>query len=155
LYSPQLSSNLEAGRTSQESEPLSRDDVDDPVSVDFEIQLARSAKANLLIVGPEPLVMAVVSRVVPDEDPEVIIPCRTARMQLPRVIAPSGTVVFRDVDALVSCEQRELFEWLEGDGREHQVISTASAPLRPLVEAGEFDAGLYYRLNILYIDLSA
>ena len=34
------------------------------------------------------------------------------------------------------------------------MVSTASAPLLRLVEARAFDAALYYRLNMVYIDLT-
>jgi transcriptional regulator of acetoin/glycerol metabolism len=44
-------------------------------------------------------------------------------------------------------------EWLASSNRP-QVVSTASAPLLPLVEAGVFNDALYYRLNTVYIDLS-
>jgi transcriptional regulator of acetoin/glycerol metabolism len=47
-----------------------------------------------------------------------------------------------------------LFEWLDSTSSGTQVVSTASAPLLPLVEAGAFDDALYYRLNTVYVDLS-
>ena len=35
-----------------------------------------------------------------------------------------------------------------------QVVSTAKAPLFPLVERGAFLDRLYYQLNIVYLDLT-
>ena len=65
----------------------------------------------------------------------------------------TGTLVIREVDALDSTQQRQLLDWL--DGPDHvQVISVASRPLFPLVLCGRFDEGLYYRLNVVYVELT-
>jgi transcriptional regulator of acetoin/glycerol metabolism len=66
----------------------------------------------------------------------------------------AGTLVIREVDALDSAQQRQLLEWL--DGPDHvQVISVASCPLFPLVLCGGFDEGLYYRLNVVYVECAS
>jgi transcriptional regulator of acetoin/glycerol metabolism len=62
--------------------------------------------------------------------------------------------VIRNVDTLSAGEQKTLLEWLESATTRTQVITTATAALTPLVEAGAFDETLYYRLNTVYIDLS-
>jgi transcriptional regulator of acetoin/glycerol metabolism len=74
-------------------------------------------------------------------------------LQLPRLSARPTTVILRDVEALSVDEQRDVFAWLD-QSRTTRVVSTAFAPVLPLVEAGEFDGALYYRLNTIYIDLS-
>ena len=65
-----------------------------------------------------------------------------------------GTMVVRHVDTLVQEDQRRLLDWLERAAGVTQVISTASAPLLPSVEAGAFMQSLYYRLNTIYLDLT-
>jgi len=54
---------------------------------------------------------------------------------------------------LTMAEQRQLLEWLDAPATRMQVISTASMPMLPRVEARTFDETLYYRLNTIYIDL--
>jgi DNA-binding NtrC family response regulator len=48
-----------------------------------------------------------------------------------------------------------LNQWLSvGDGRA-RVVSFASESLLPMLEAGAFDEGLYYHLNVVTIDLTS
>lgn len=63
-----------------------------------------------------------------------------------------GTLILLGIESLDADQQAQLLRWLdEGNGRV-QVASISSEPLFPLVEAGTFDASLYYRLNIVRID---
>jgi hypothetical protein len=66
-----------------------------------------------------------------------------------------GSLVLWDVGSMAPVQQARLLRWLEEcpDGVNVQVASTSSEPLYPLVEAGAFDASLYYRLNTVRIDL--
>lgn len=66
-----------------------------------------------------------------------------------------GTLVLVEVSALNREQQVELLEWLDAYAqRQHvQVVSTTSRALFSLVERGEFLAQLYYRLNVLRLDL--
>jgi len=62
---------------------------------------------------------------------------------------PSGearTLILREAAALHRDEQRRLLSWLN-DADCPQIVTTSSCPLFVLVEAGVFDAALYYRLN--------
>jgi transcriptional regulator of acetoin/glycerol metabolism len=54
---------------------------------------------------------------------------------------------------LSSTEQSALLDWLDRDRRGTQVISTSPQSLVPLVEQGRFSDVLYYRLNLVYIEL--
>jgi DNA-binding NtrC family response regulator len=82
-----------------------------------------------------------------------MIRCRDGLFPLPPS-SQSGIVVLRDVDALKPEEQVGLLNWVDSARNRRQVVSTASAPLLPMVEARAFDAALYYRLNTVYIDLT-
>ena len=62
-----------------------------------------------------------------------------------------GTLVLLEVAALAPREQAKLLRWLHERNGNVQVASTCSDRLYPLVEAGRFDASLYYRLNIVRI----
>lgn len=126
----------------------------DERGVHTDLSLARLTRANVLLVGPERRVEDLVRAHVPEIDAALVIRCQDAPPRLP-VSSHPGPVVLRDVDFLTPEEQRRLFEWLDSRTGRPQVVSTASAPLRPLVEAGAFSDALYYRLNTVYIDLSA
>jgi DNA-binding NtrC family response regulator len=51
--------------------------------------------------------------------------------------------------------QRRLMEWLDCSDRYRiQVIATNSVALWPRVKDGSFTEALYYRLNMIYVDLT-
>lgn len=64
-----------------------------------------------------------------------------------------GALVLQDVAALDPEQQGKLSQWLQDAGRHRQVVSTTTTPLYPLVERGQFDATLYYRLNVILLRL--
>ena len=64
-----------------------------------------------------------------------------------------GTFVLSGVDELTARQQREVIAWMNLVQENVQVVSVASRPLFPLVEAGRFLESLYYRLNTLYIEI--
>jgi transcriptional regulator of acetoin/glycerol metabolism len=74
------------------------------------------------------------------------------------VLPLSGQVeamVVRDVTRLTLADQHRLVRWMDERGAGTQVISTAPAAVTPLVHAGAFLETLYYRLNVLYVELHA
>jgi hypothetical protein len=125
----------------------------DWTSVDEDLEIVRRSKANLLVTGPEDLVMQVIRRVV-DANPALIgIPCEAGRIPLSPLPLPPVPVVFRDIDVLDATAQGLLLEWLDQIAGERPIVSTASASLLPLVNAGVFNRRLYYRVNTVYIKL--
>ena len=63
--------------------------------------------------------------------------------------------MLRDVGNLTREGQRRLSEWLDDNVPNHmQVIATNAAALWPRVRDGSFTEALYYRLNVIYIDLT-
>ena len=68
-----------------------------------------------------------------------------------------GTLVLLEVAGLDAKQQAQLLRWLDQfDGRgQVQVVSTTSQPLVSLVETGAFLANLYYRLNVVRMDLTS
>ena len=144
----------------QRAEPSSRaaggrrlDESIEWADVEDDLDVVRNSKANLMVVGPECLVMKVIRRLIADVPASIVIPCETGRLPLSRLSLPPGTLVFRDVDALDAAGQALVIDWLESASCERQIVSTASASLLPLVDAGAFDRGLYYCLNPVYINL--
>jgi hypothetical protein len=67
----------------------------------------------------------------------------------------TGTLLLKDIDALHTDDQQRLAEWLAHSAGRTQVISTSSAPVLPMIVAGEFAERLYYRLNTIYVDLTS
>jgi hypothetical protein len=123
-----------------------------PPSVEADLNVARRSGANVLLVGPEQRLSGPVSTLVPDLYPDAPF---QRRDRGPMFVPASSraAVVIRDVDALTQDEQLRLLDRLGAAAIRPQVVSTASTPLLPLVEAGAFNASLYYRLNTIYIDL--
>ena len=68
---------------------------------------------------------------------------------------PRGTLVLVDAGALMLGQQMKLYDWLEGAGRECQVVSIARESLYPLIEEGRFMEALYYRLNVVRLGAGA
>jgi DNA-binding NtrC family response regulator len=61
-------------------------------------------------------------------------------------------VIVRDVAALTAPAQQRLLRWLDM-GERSQVLSTTAQPLFSFVECGQFLADLFYRLNVLRLDV--
>ena len=113
----------------------------------------RTSHANLLVCGPRDATHAFILAVTPD----LRVPVRdcSAVDALPSSPA-EGTLILRDVDALDSERQLRLLRRLDDprNGRT-QVVSTAAAPLYAAVQAGTFSDWLYYRLNVVYVEVIA
>jgi DNA-binding NtrC family response regulator len=81
------------------------------------------------------------------------------------VKASSGTVFLDEVDQMSRGWQEELTAFLESQQRfrrdRHDVkppiriIAGTATPLTALVSTGGFREGLFYRLNVLHVDVSA
>ena len=119
-----------------------------------DLDLARLTRANLFLVGDDDVVVPVVTSLWQSLERPIVVRNRGERLELSPASQPVGTVVICDVDTLTGHEQRALYDWMAGNGRT-QVVSTASKFLHPLLEAGRFDRGLYYRLNVVTVDLTS
>jgi transcriptional regulator of acetoin/glycerol metabolism len=65
-----------------------------------------------------------------------------------------GALVVHDISALTAPEQDRLLGWLDDPHRRTQVVCTTTEPLFPLVARGLFDETLYYRLNVILLQLT-
>jgi hypothetical protein len=129
------------------------DETIDWASVEEDLEIVRRTRANLLVIGPEYLVMNVISRVIADEPASIFSPCDAGRLPLSLQMLPPGAVVFRDIHQLDAASQALLFDWLESAGADRQIICTASVFLLRLVHAGTFDRRLFYCLNTVSLRL--
>ena len=152
-FPSRLTSRLDPATAPHASMLPIRDDSKIPLSVQRDLGVARLTKANLLLVGTEREVTRLVRLVVPDLSHVAMVRCQNGRLMLPST-SFAGTVVIRDVDALTPEDQWKLCEWLDSRSDRTQVVSTASAPLVPLVDSQLFNDALYYRLNVVYVDLT-
>jgi sigma54-dependent transcription regulator len=107
-----------------------------------------AAHPNVLIVGSEQIQDAAVRALTPFlRQPVTMLPSAS------ELLLPSGgSVILRTIGDLTLRGQKELFSWLEGRGRNIQVVSLSPVQLFPLVIEGRFLEDLYYRINILQFD---
>lgn len=152
-YPSRLLSRKRPDASSRESGECAPEETVDWASVEDDLEVVRRTKANLLVIGPEGLVMDVISRVIAHLPANIVGPCEAGRLPLSLLLLPPGAVVFRDVHQLDADGQALLFDWLENASAERQIICTASPFLLPLVHAGAFDRRLFYRLNTVSLTL--
>ncbi len=69
----------------------------------------------------------------------------------PVPLPAQGTLILLEVSGMAPREQTKLLRWLHERNGSVQIASTSAEPLFRLVEAGRFDASLYYRLNTVRI----
>lgn len=114
----------------------------------------RTAHANLLLVGAEAAVVDILDGLRPNCRQPVETREAGSVLSLPSP-SQAGTLILRDVGNLTQEGQRRLMEWLDDNAPDRiQVIATNAAALWPRVRDGSFADALYYRLNVIYIDLT-
>jgi hypothetical protein len=113
-------------------------------------QLLVTARPNTLLEGPHEATDAIVG-----EAMEWLAEPHATWTGAPPSCDRPATLVVRSVSALDQEQQQALLAWLDAPGSRMQVISTTDDPLYPLVSRGAFLANLYYRLNVLLLDVAA
>ena len=108
-------------------------------------------RCNVLLEGPRASTEATLARLMPQLRGIVQWNQPTARLDLPH--RGVRTLIVRDVSELQGSEQKSLDRWLAETGRHTQIISTTAQPLFSLVKLGRFDERLYYRLNVLLLQI--
>ena len=119
-----------------------------------DLDLVRLTRTNLLVVGDDDVVARLITSLWPSLAPPIFIRQRGERLRLSPTSPAVATIIVHDVDTLTRHEQRALYDWIAGNGRT-QVVSTASKSLQPMLQAGAFHEGLYYRLNVVTLDLAS
>ena len=110
----------------------------------------RSPQHNVLLEGPHESIAAVLRLLTPHLCAPVI--CVRAEEPIELPVSDPGTLVLRDVDRLSIGDQARLLAWIDVRPRT-QIVSTTVGPLFTLVACGRFDAGLYYRLNVILLNV--
>ena len=123
-------------------------------SYQTELGLLRTPPANVLIEGParatDDVLLALRQHL---REPPLVSDLAQAPLHLPDGAATP--VILKNVEALTAEDQARLLVWLQREGFGAQVVSTTERPLFALVAQGLFDAGLYYRLNVLLLRIGA
>jgi hypothetical protein len=114
----------------------------------FEIAALRQFHRNALLVG-SPAGMFTVLYALALEPPVV----DWRRQSKVACSLSSGTLLVSDVDRFTTDQQERLLEYLNGPCHSAQVISTATTDPFQRVMRGDFLADLYYRLNVVRIDV--
>jgi len=109
------------------------------------ISILRQGRPNMLVVGD---VDTFLEQIRPNLVPPVA--SWTPRDAATRPATSFRTLIVRDVDDLNLSQCERLT-----DLTDVQIISTTSAPLFPAVQRGAFPEGLYYRLNVVTLNLFA
>jgi hypothetical protein len=112
-------------------------------------QVLVSARPNTLLEGPHETTDAIVG-----EAMEWLAEPFSTWCGVPQACDRPATLLVRSVSALDRDQQQALLAWLDAPGNRMQVISTTTDPLYPLVSRGAFLANLYYRLNVLLLDVA-
>jgi hypothetical protein len=117
-------------------------------------ELVYERRLNVLLVGPEETTGLFLDTL-RSHFREPVTEVRSCEpLGLPDA-AHTGTLLVKDVGRLSPNSQRQLTAWLAHSAGRTQVISTSAAPVLPRIAAGEFAERLYYRLNTIYLDVTA
>ena len=124
-----------------------------PLHLHAEWQAISYGRRNFLLAGQPSAVDAMLASMLPHflEPIRLFAPDTDRALPLP----DEGTLILMEIAHLKGSQQSELVAWMDEFNRSDgvQVVSTTSRQMMPLVESGEFRAELYYRLNVIRIDL--
>ena len=110
----------------------------------------RSPQHNVLLEGSEASTTAVLRVLAPHLPPPVVWIRSGAPHELP--CGDVGALILQDVDRLSEEEQARLLAWIDKTPGT-QVVSTTAARLFTSVACGRFDPALYYRLNVVLLNV--
>ena len=118
-----------------------------------EWQIITTAHPNLLIEGAESLNDATNVALTPFLRAPIHYWEPGIRFRAPR--HHKGSLVLRDIAKLTPDEQIEALDWMDTAMGSGQTVALSPAPIFPLIAAGRFNVNLYYRVNMLRLDLDA
>lgn len=65
----------------------------------------------------------------------------------------TGTLLLSRIEEISDNQQLELFDWITMTHLSARVVSVATKPLEHLMRQGRFLESLYYRLNVMRMDI--
>lgn len=132
--------------------PNANEDWRVALAVHSDLQQMGMPRANLLLVGIDDRLQGLLELLSRDYREPVEIWTPDEQLVLPPVDRVR-TLILRNVGALSHVDQGRLYNWLDEAAGRTQVVSTTPEPLLPRVVAGAFMSALYYRLNVLYVEV--
>jgi len=107
---------------------------------------------NVLVTGPRDATRAFLAVITASlQQPVHQLACR-GPLNLPTA---SGTIVLDDVDVLPRDQQEDLLRWLDAaQCTKCQTVALTTVPLYSQVQTGAFLDTLYYRLNVVHLQVS-
>jgi hypothetical protein len=114
-----------------------------------EWRLVTAQPCNVLVEGSVPATDAFVHLLLPHIREPIVEHRPPTTLNHPT--GETGALIVWDAAALTRDKQRRLLAWIDDAGSRAEIITTASCRLFALVDAGVFDAALYYRLNVLLL----
>jgi hypothetical protein len=109
---------------------------------------------NLLLVGAAGTIRIVLEMLWQDLREPVVRWRAGQPLELP-ALGRAGTLILQDVSELTADDQDRVLRWLDQTTGRIRVISTTAVALWPRVTKQAFNEGLYYRLNIVCVDVTA
>lgn len=113
-------------------------------------RLFRLSRPNVLLIGPDADLDAAITAITGCDANAV--PSWSRQLQAACDPTPA-TVLIRNVMALDTADQHQLNQWLDQRVGDVRVIATTPEPMYGLVEREQFLEALYYRLNVVSIEL--
>ena len=110
-----------------------------------------ATRHNVLLQGPVSAIDAALAAIAPCLLPPVA--WKKAESKFDPRVGAVASLILQEVGSLTPSEQIQLRDWLDHAKTRPQIVSTTTLPLFQLVERGIFDAALYYRLNIILVDV--
>jgi len=132
--------------------PNSNEDWRVALAVHADLQQMGMPRANLLLVGVDDRLQRILELLSRDYREPVAVWTPDQQLVLPATDRVK-TLILRDVGSLSHVDQGRLYNWLDEAAGRTQVVSTTPERLLPRVQAGAFMNALYYRLNVLYVEV--
>ena len=121
------------------------------LDIDITRRMLRQGRARALVVGTRRATDSVLRALGADLGASVLNLPAGGPLTLPETRA---TLIIHDISALNTADQDRLRQWLDLSPPGVSVIAVTSEPLFPLVQRGAFLTDLFYRLNLIVIDVT-
>jgi hypothetical protein len=119
-----------------------------------DLQVGSMPRTNVLVVGNPDATRIVVDMLRLDLRGPVVKWRAGQPLDLPTTPGRAATLVLENVSELNLEEQLRLLRWFDDMRGQTRVVSTTSVPLWPQVQVGGFNEILYYRLNVVFVDIT-
>ena len=117
-----------------------------------DLQISSMPRTNVMVVGNTEATRIVVDMLRLDLRGPVV-KWRAGQPLARPVPGSCSTLVLENLTRLTDEEQLRVLRWLDDVRGKIRVVSTAGVPVWPRVQTGEFNEVLYYRLNIVFVDM--